>query len=180
MEPVVEAPVSENEPAVDIQAEACRFGEQTSTSKKIKVYSSNIKTGQTEGVRKVYDVKNGDEIFIMLCPKCARGGGKALHDSSLPKPVFKLTVDLLDIAVEANSDNELVATYSSVSSGEVFQRKILSAKKLRQSLADLVFGRPAPLTMQLVVKQGSLGSLKVAAITEEHFDRQLRYFLALL
>ncbi len=168
-----------NEPSVDLVAEAFRFGEQTSRPRKIKAYSSNIKTGQTEGVRKVYDAKNGDEIFIILCPKCSKSP-KNLMNSSLPKPIFKLTIDLLDIAVEANSDDELVVTYSLVSSGEVFQRKILTPKKLRQNLADIIFGRPGTLTTQLTTTKGSLGFAKHEKIGQEELERHLKYYLALL
>ena len=150
-------------------------------TKRANPYTTDIKTGQTDGVRKAYDPKNSEEILIILCPKCSKSNPKNSPQAELQKPVLKIGVGQVDISVEATSDDKkLIVTYSLISTGEVFQRKVMSAKKLRKNLADIVFGRPASPTLQLVIKNGSFGSVKLEEFDRPTLDLQLLYLLAFL
>ena len=154
-----------------------QFENAKKRTKKANPYSTDIKTGQTEGIRKIYEPKNTEDILITLCPKC---NPKGAAQPFLQKPIFKLKVGEVDVAVETAGDELLVVTYSLVSNGEVFQRKSLTAKRLRKNLIDIVFGRPASVSLHLAIKNSSFGFGLFEKIDRATLDLQLRYFLAFL
>lgn len=150
-------------------------------TKRANPYTSDIKTGQTEGIKKLYDPKNSEDILIILCPKCSKSNPKNSPEPGFWKPVLKITSGQVDIAIDASSENKkFIVTYSLVSSGEAFQRKTMSAKKLRKNIADIVFGRPASPTLHLVIKNGTFGSVKLETFDRAALDLQLLYLLAFL
>lgn len=139
-----------------------------------KPYSTNIKTGQTDGVKKTYEAKNVD-VGINICPECAKK-----QKAELYIPTFTLVVGEVYMSITGIADDQFAIHYYSVKTGQSFQQKTMSAKKLRKNLADIVFGRPAPIKVQLAIRRGTLGLRTIEDIDKMTLQRELKYFLAFL